>query len=728
MKRKIAIFLSVMMLITALIPVQVFAGSDNGLENALKAVKSKFEIPAGFTEFNYNINTEGKKQIWNLSWGGKDGMEGNINVRVDDKGTILNYNYYKQNDYLNAKKVPKLSRQEAKVKAEGFINKIDPNLLKQLKYMDNNQMVFADISYNFNYIRIVNGIPFYNNSVYLDINRQTGEVQNYYCNWTDDLVFPAADKAISLENAQNAYKQKLGLMLAYNSAYDNQNPKTYAAYVPKYTNNFIDALTGEKIELEGYYGPYYGDGRGMGYYSGALMSSNQAAAAEKKADAPLTPDEIKAVEKVSKLLTQEEAEAAARKLDILEMTSDFKVGYSNLSKGWPNTDDFSWDLNFNKESTANGIDSRYAGVRINAKTGEVQSFYTNYPYKEGQQPTIEEAASRIIVEDFLKKFNPSKYSECQFDSNFKTNYGPMGTEKLPRNYNFNYIRLVTGVVFPGNSINIGFDTVNGKITSYNMNWSDVKFPSVSNVIKIETAYDKFFSQVGLELQYKTKTPDEMRMKMAAGGQAVIPEVKLVYAEKQGKPSIIDANSGDVLNYSGEPFKEIKPIKYSDISGNFAEKQINTLAEFNIALEGSEFKPDDNITQKDFFRLLSKTLNYYGSYMATTAGDKDLDDLYRFMTNEGIVKADEKSPDSNLTKEDAVKFIIRSLKYDKVAGIKGIYKCDFKDLDKINPDLIGSVAIAKGLGIINGTSNGYFNPKEKLTRAQTAVVIFNYLQI
>lgn len=726
MKSKIAIFLSVLILISSLIPVQVFAAGDNGLENALKSVKSKFEIPATFTEFNYNVNTEGKKQIWNLSWNGKGGTEGNVNVRVDDKGTILNYNYYKQSDYTNMRKFPKVSKSEAKVKAEAFVNKLDPTLLKQLKYMENTQVTFAEISYNFNYVRVVNGIPFYNNSLNIEMNRQSGEVQNYYCNWSDDLVFPKTDNAIKLEKAQNIYKQKTGLMLAYNSTYDNQNMKTYAAYVPKYTNSFIDAITGEKIELNGYYGPYYGGEKGMRDFAPSAANTNNVSKVDEK-EAPLSPDEIKAIEKVSKLLTKDEVESIARKIGTLELTSDFKVGYANLSKGWQTPDDFGWDLNFNKETTAGGIDSRYVGVRINARTGELISFYTNFPYKEGQLPTIDEAAAKAKVDEFIKKINPAKYSECQYDSNFKTNYGPMGTEKLPRNYNFNYVRLVNGVVFPGNSINVGFDTVSGKITNYNINWADIKFASVSNVITIEAAYDKFFSLIGLELQYKAKSPDEIRIKMAAGDQVEVPEVKLVYAEKSEKPAIIDANTGIILDNSGQPYKEIKPIKYSDISGNFAEKQINTLAEYNIALEGTEFKPGENITQKDFFRLLSKTLNFYGQ-ITNANGDKDLEELYKFMINEGVLKLEEKAPDSNLTREDAVKFLIRSLKYDKVAAIKGIYKCDFKDLTKINPDLIGAVSISKGLGIINGDNKGNFNPKNSLTRAETAAIIYNYLQV
>jgi len=108
-------------------------------------------------------------------------------------------------------------------------------------------------------------------------------------------------------------------------------------------------------------------------------------------------------------------------------------------------------------------------------------------------------------------------------------------------------------------------------------------------------------------------------------------------------------------------------------------------------------------------------------------DEEVERLYSYLIRQGIVKAEEKDPDADVSREDAVKFIIRALKYDKVADIKGIFVCDFNDADAINPDLIGYVAIASGLRIISGDVNGNFNPQKLLTRGQTAALIYNYLQ-
>ncbi|NLZ90417.1 MAG: hypothetical protein GX918_00695, partial [Clostridiales bacterium] len=57
--------------------------------------------------------------------------------------------------------------------------------------------------------------------------------------------------------------------------------------------------------------------------------------------------------------------------------------------------------------------------------------------------------------------------------------------------------------------------------------------------------------------------------------------------------------------------------------------------------------------------------------------------------------------------------------------KGIFVTGFKDQGSISPELVGYVAIAKGLGIVGG-SGGYFNPRASLTRAEAAVMLYNYL--
>ena len=71
-------------------------------------------------------------------------------------------------------------------------------------------------------------------------------------------------------------------------------------------------------------------------------------------------------------------------------------------------------------------------------------------------------------------------------------------------------------------------------------------------------------------------------------------------------------------------------------------------------------------------------------------------------------------------------MVTTLNYHETAKLKGIYKTAFADQDMISEDMLGYVALAQGLGIISGDGNGLFNPTESLTKADAAIMIYNYL--
>lgn len=718
MKRGVALILSIIMLVAVMLPVQSFAAEDSkGLEKAIKIAKEKFVIPDDF-KFDYNVSTQNNKNVWYLYWNSKDNTEG-ISVRIDENGTILNYSRYKPGVYPRQKKFPKVSKNEAKAIADSFIKRINPAAFSELRYQDNNRSSLDDKGYEFIYVRSPRGIPFYNNTVNVRVNSETGEVEYYYCNWDDTLKFPEVKGIISMEQAQSAYKEKLGLKLAYNYAVDDELIRTFAVYIPKYDsyNYCIDAFTGDKIETrDGYYGPYYDYGAG-----GELAKSAEAVNRETS----LTPEELKAVEEASKLLTVQQAEKIARNTKVLELTNKFKLTHSSLSRNWPDRNSYIWYLSFDKEATEDDKEYRYAGVSIDAKSGEIISFYLSNPYKEGETAKCDETAARKAVEEFLKKFNPDKFAQTEYDKSQSDEHLRYAGKEGPRDYRFVYVRKVNGVPFTGNAITVVYDAVNCRIINYNMEWFEAEFPAVDKVMSLDDAYEKLFGQIGLELQYKLKYSDSYAR--AVNDSQSGAEVVLAYALKPGKPTTLDANTGEILGYNGKPYKEIKPVEYTDIAGHFAEKQIAALAEYGISLGGTEFRPDENIKQKDFFILLSKIMDYYyWTVISSESGDKDIDNLYSFLIREGVVKPEEKSYESPVTREEAVKFIIRALKYTEVADIKGIYKPLFQDQDSINPDLEGYVTIAAGLKIVSG-NNGCFYPKNKLTRAEAAVMIYNCLQ-
>jgi len=92
---------------------------------------------------------------------------------------------------------------------------------------------------------------------------------------------------------------------------------------------------------------------------------------------------------------------------------------------------------------------------------------------------------------------------------------------------------------------------------------------------------------------------------------------------------------------------------------------------------------------------------------------------------GIVKAGEKSPEVPITREEAAKFAVRMIGLERAAEIKGIYKLNFKDADKISPELEGYVAIANGVGLLKDYGE-IIDPKGFLNRLEAVITIYDYL--
>lgn len=717
MKKKLALFLSIIFLFGMALPLHSFgAGVESGLESAIKKAKTLFTIPEAF-KFDHSINSESGKTIYYLSWRSKGSDGASISARIDDKGTVLSYDTYKSSDYILTQKLPKVSRLEAKSKADAFIKKVNASIVNQIKYEENYQNNILDMTYYFSYYRIVNGIPFYNDRVSVTINKNSGDVQSYYTSWTEGLVFPVLGKEISMKQAEEAYKTKLGLRLQYMYSYNDDKMNIFLVYTPRFNNETyaVDAFTGEKTKVgNGYYGVMY---------DMALSSQKTAVArASGTAEVVLNPEESKAVLEAAKLKTSEQAEKIARDTKFLEISSDFKLSNYNLYPSYPIKEDYLWNLSFTKTAADDKSQEEYINVSISANTGMIMSFYKSYPSDGTAKPKFVLKDTKAEVDAFVKENYPDLYKSLEYDADYEDVVLGNVSEDMPRNYSYKYNRMVNGIVFPDNGISITYDAVTGKMTNLNLNWYNVEFPSAAKVIAMDTAYAKLFAGIGLELQYKT----EMNEKILPDPTKK-PDVKLVYTLKQGKPLFLDANSGDIIDSTGNPYKEVKPVSYTDIANSPVKKKIMVLAENGVSLDGTLFKPKVEITQLDFLTLLSKTISYYSNPITARSTKKDIDDMYAFLEREGIVKSGEKAPAATVTREDAVKFIIRALKYDKVAEISSIFKSGLKDINKAKANLKGYITIAEGLKIITG-AKGYFYPRTKLTREDAAAMIYNYLQV
>lgn len=722
MKRKIAALLTLIFIFTLTLPLQGFAAEmDKELENAIKIVKTKFSIPEDY-KFTSSISTTETTKIYYLSWRSNDTLNmSSINASVDDKGLILGYSKYTPNDYKQTKKLPSMSREEAKAKAEKYIEHIAPGLTKLIKYEDNFQDSIMDSSYYFSYYRVVDGVPYYNDRASVTINRETGDLQGYSRNWSPDLEFPSAKGSLSLDEAEAAYVKNLGLRLIYSYAVKDDVLEVFPLYAPVYDNNSyaVDAFTGERYRLT--YRNYL---RGANDY-GVSIEKEKSMAENAGGMVQLNPEELKAVEEAAKLIGQEKAEKIAREADFLKISKDYELQSYNLNTNWPNKDEYIWSLYFRKPSEGKKLSDENISVTINAKTGVIMSFYKNSSTIDEKLPVNDIAKAKAATDKFLADYYPQYNKLLEYDKISNEEYLTDKTTPV-YSYNIRYTRLADGVPFPDNGASFNYDNQTGEISSFNLSWFDVEFPSVKNVIGLAAAGDSLFDKIGLGLEYRYEYAD-VAVPMITKERQAEGKMALVYMLKPDKPWYIDAVSGNVVYRSGEEYKDAKKSNYTDIKGHFAEKQISVLADFGISLDGTEFRPSEEITQKDFLTYLSKTLNYYGPVVTEKSTRKDVDEMYAYLVREGIIKEAEKSPDSKVTREEAVKYIVRALKYDKVADIKGIFSISYKDKASISPDMYGYVAIASGLGIVNG-DGGKFNPKRNIKRGESAVIIYNYLQL
>jgi hypothetical protein len=682
-------------MVLTFIPFNSFAQQDydKQLKEAIMKSKELFNIGSEYDKFEHSVSSRDGSTVFYLNWSDSKEKLGSVDISMAIDGTVLSYGKWKPIYVEHRPKPPKISKEEGLKIAKDFIKKAAPKFIDNIKQIEVSEPLNVNLDgYNYYFVRTENDIPYYNNNIDIYVDNTTGEVRNYYANWDMDLKFVDSKDIISLEKAQGLYKEKIGLDLIYKTSYRDRSPKIFLAYSPLSTNLGINAKDGEVTPLNDYF-PIYEKNADMG--AGGAVPAEE-----------LSPDEKEAVENVAGLISQKEAEKIGR--EILELDSEYKLNYVSLYKNWRSDDSYNWQLEFIKGSDSKAY---YANISIDAKTKELVSFYKSGQEELDKKIQYNEEQSLEIAKEYIKKTNPDKFKLVELRENYE-GFRPLEELEEQRYYYFQFTRKLDNAYVDQNGISITVDAVSGKIIEYRITWSNREFPSQDKVMSADKAYDILFNDIGMELKYINPDRYEGIVKNKK-------EAFLVYGLKTEKPSIIDAKTGTLLNYMGEPYKIPKVVSYKDIDNSYAKDKINILAQYGIALPGDEFKPKEKIKQGDFLYLLAKANSPYFEI------DESRENLYSYLINIGIIKEDEKAPERTVTKEEGIKYIIRALKYDKIADLTEIYKDLFKDTEDIKPELKGYISIAYGLKIVEGY-NGNLNPKAELNREDGANLIYNYL--
>lgn len=202
----------------------------------------------------------GKNARWNFNWDYSDFKNEEYaysSISIDAlTGEVLDF--YKSDSNLDklSQDKPKYSKEQCKVLAENFLKEIASEKLKQTDHNteDSNYEIDNPKSYQFSYTRKVNGIPCQGNNLRVTVNNFTGNIMNYYNNWTD-IEFPMIENVLSLEEAyDNLYKNVdfgLRYIMHYNYEGKSANSTVRLIYAFEQFSGMIDPYTGLILDYNG---------------------------------------------------------------------------------------------------------------------------------------------------------------------------------------------------------------------------------------------------------------------------------------------------------------------------------------------------------------------------------------------------------------------------------------------------------------------------------------------
>ncbi|HWR61380.1 MAG TPA: YcdB/YcdC domain-containing protein [Clostridia bacterium] len=712
MKRIISIITLTVVLCGIFFTGPVAAAENNNVElkEAIEIAKTAFGFDAAKHDFtsSYSETKYGRK-LWYLNWNSSVGSGSGISVTVDAAtGEIINMSQW-ENTSVQTSKIPKHTRDEALKVAEALVKKLHPGKLKDTVLMDEYQNnlyrpVYNSDIYSFYYMRKIDGIDFQDNGIQVQIEKNTLKVRYFSLDWDTAIPIPDSKKAIGSEAAKKLYEEKLGIELAYQLVYPNPSgdPKLILVYTQKNSNNHIDAITGEIIN-QPYYGPVYatdaksamGGGGDGGYVP--------------------TPQEQKVIDDSSKYISKEKAIEALMKY--LTADSKYKMDSSSLYAGMNNenaTWSFSWSYNDKENNTYS-----YLYGSVDAVTSEVKSFSisgSENEYKPNTAPKYTKEQSREIAEKFLKELQPEKFGSSEYREQY---YEAYTNPKNVSSHSFNYIRKEKGISAPFNSMNVTVSAYTGKVINFYMNWQSFEFPDASGTISLQDAYRTLYAKHDLKLKYARMYNYEPYNESTV--------IRLIYMPDNIN-GMIDARSGQFVDYNGRPIQEAAKVSFTDISGHKFEKDIKLLVELGI-LDSTEskFNPDSKVLQKDFVKLLMKAVqpSYYPIPYA--ANGSEYDSYYENAIQQGILSKEDKKPDAPVTRLEASKMTVKALGAGFVADLGSIFSLDLKDAGSIASGDKGYAAMAAALKLVD-TTGDTFGPELELTRGEAAGMLVGLLKV
>lgn len=713
--------------------------ADERLTKVTLAVKGTLDISDDYTEFYGEPNETALGTRWSLSWNSDDEQ---LQITATDAGKVVSLNRWEngkaQPVYVSTlgqstPAFPPMTMAQAKTHAQAFLDKVLA-ANEKVEFEDNGSESLSATSYTFRGPVTLNGLPS-PMSVSVRVRLSDGEVTRFSRTDVSDYAGEPAPAATSTtaDKAREQLKATLDMRLEYVLDWDGKDDsgkKAVLRYLPNFTDEFyVDAATGELVNLTELREKLRRDSvANRDMISNKFMASGAMDAAAPEAAPTLTPTELEGVAKLEDVLDKEALDKKIRAWKELGL-DQYTLGGANYSVDRETSQVTAW-VSYAK-NTDEGIYRR--NVTVDAKTGELISMYGYGPSryelhiidgKEEKTPaaTITAKNAQAKASAFLTKLWPEQFGKTGAYN------GPDAAEKSTE-WGFTFAQKANGYFFPGNSISASVDA-DGYITAFSKSFDDdVTFDSADGLVDLETAVDAWCESYAVELGYM-EIPIALDMReqflpLRNAGYTYYNALKPGYAlgAQEGWCSGVDAKTGKVVR---EEREEAEKMAYTDLDGHWAKEILDELARFSVGWMGGKAEPDKTLTQLDYLKLLA-SMDGYTVTEREENGEESWNWLYDYAYHQGLLTEDERAENEAVTRAGMVKMLLNSLGYGAVAQLPGIFRCDFADADAIPTADLGYAALAQGLGIISGDGEGNYAPTRTSTRAEAAVLVWNYLK-
>ncbi|SUB74655.1 YcdB/YcdC domain-containing protein [Peptoniphilus indolicus] len=503
------------------------------------------------------------------------------NVSTDTSGNIFKYDV----NYSDKKDEFKFLTKEETIKiASDFMNKLDPNLIKQYRLRDI-QTYVKNGSSTLYFNRYVNDTIISNDSITIDVFFNSKSVCSFERTNSSskfkDENFPKLEDALPKKNIFSNIENTNPLRLSYLVTGDEKKQIGTLVYTHLLDTKPLDATTAKPI---------------------VTYNNNYKDSSKTDGTLALNDVEITEIEKIKNLKPEKEVQSFIKKNF---NTKDLKLDSKQLMLDKNKNYYYLFYYSTPKDSSIRSI-----SVSVDAKDLSLLSF-NEYTINTDNDSEISKKEAINLASKFLKNFKHAK----NIDENNPVTLSSEGITTIL------YPRIENNIAVYSEGITILVDNSSKKVFDYKTNFSNAKFPAKSNIINLEKAKEFAMNDFGLSYGYVGSKPT------------------LIYSYKNGN-TILRASDGTPISIVGDEIQNPE-INYENLEKSKYKDEITMLTDLGIGFYNLK-DLQRSITIKEFINLMesidsvtTKAIDY--SFIPSQYEDLNQSDLENILTYKNAIK-------------------------------------------------------------------------------------------